>query len=150
MSTSLFDLPKDRIELNYISEQLGDHQRVELPFKLLLLGNYKGREEEVSITDRRCVNVETANFPEVMREAKVRLQTTVEDKLSSKGSDSDGSLAVDIQFDSLRDFHPDAFAKQVPELDTLLKFRKLLTKAKTEPQRIQQTVAEIRALLQAE
>ncbi len=147
MSAPVYNLPYDRIKVTYVSDHSANKEETELPLKLLMLGDYKGVEDPDSISDRKAVSINKNNFAEVMSAFNVTLQHSVSDRLSDARKNMQPTLAVDIKFDSLRDFHPDAFSKQVPELAKLIKFRELLTKAKTHPKNIQQTVKEIEQLL---
>ncbi len=147
MSAPVYNLPYDRIKVTYVSDHSVNQEETELPFKLLMLGDYKGIEDTDSISDRKAISINKNTFAEVMSAFNVTLQQNVDDKLSDARENMTPTLPIDIKFDSLRDFHPDAFSKQVPELAKLIKFRELLTKAKTEPKNIQQTVKEIEQLL---
>lgn len=147
MSAPVYNLPYDRIKVTYVSDHSATQEETELPLKLLMLGDYRGVEDPDSISDRETISINKNNFSEVMRAFDVTLQTNVADRLSDVRENMAPTIGLDIKLKSLRDFHPDAFSKQVPELDKLIKFRKLLTKAKTHPKDIQQTVKEIEQLL---
>jgi type VI secretion system protein ImpB len=148
MQNHFFNLPSERIQVTYVPEQLGDDRKVELPFKLLLLGNYQGQVQNKSISDRKCVSIDKNNFDSVMLESNVKLEFEVKNCLSSNVEAlNQATLPVQLNLNSLRDFHPDAISKQVPELDTLLKFRALLKKLKAQPKQADKIIAEINELL---
>jgi type VI secretion system protein ImpB len=119
--------PKERINIVY-KPATGDAQEdVELPLKLLFIGDYTGRPDPRPLEERKPINIDKDNFQQVLAEQKLALHLQVPDKLSNeKGS----SLNVDLQFKKLSDFAPEAVAKQVPELRRLLELRGALTALK--------------------
>jgi type VI secretion system protein ImpB len=119
--------PKERINIVY-KPATGDAQEdVELPLKLLFIGDYTGRPDPRPLEERKPINIDKDNFQQVLAEQKLALQLQVPDKLSNeKGS----NLNVDLQFKKLSDFAPEAVAKQVPELRRLLELRGALTALK--------------------
>lgn len=120
--------PKERINIKYVPAT-GDQQAdTELPLKLLVVGDFKGGEEETPIEERQSVSVDKNNFQSVMREAGLSLQTAVPNRLEE--SDEPTDIAVNLSFRSLEDFSPDAVAKQVPELRKLVELREALVALK--------------------
>ncbi|BBI64292.1 type VI secretion system-associated protein [Vreelandella sulfidaeris] len=120
--------PKERINIKYVPAT-GDQQAdTELPLKLLVVGDFKGGEEETPIEERQSVSVDKNNFQSVMREAGLSLQTAVPNRLEE--SDESTDIAVNLSFRSLEDFSPDAVAKQVPELRKLVELREALVALK--------------------
>ncbi|MFH0258315.1 type VI secretion system contractile sheath small subunit [Vibrio rumoiensis] len=119
--------PKERINIKYIPATGDAQSEVELPFKTLVVGDFKGHTEETSIEERKATSIDKDNFQSVMRESNLNINTSVANKLSDeKGSD----LSISLNFKSLEDFSPDSVADQVPEVKKLIELREALVALK--------------------
>jgi len=119
--------PKERVNIVYKPAIGNAKEDVELPLKLLLLGDYTGRPDPRPLEDRKPVNVDKDNFQKVMAEHKLALNFQVKDKLSDQ---EDSELNVNLKFRRLSDMEPEAIANQVPQLKKLLDLRAALTALK--------------------
>jgi len=119
--------PQERVNITYKSS-VGDAQaEVELPLKMLFIGDYTGRKDDTPLEERKPINIDKDNFQQVLKEQKLGVDLNVSDKLS--GTEG-GNLAVSLKFQKLADFGPDALVEQVPELRKLMALRTALTALK--------------------
>lgn len=118
--------PKERVNIVY-KPAIGDaKEEVELPLKLVMLGDYTLRDDDTPLEDRKVISVNKDNFNEVIRGQKLNVTFSVGNKLADDG----GEIPVNLKFDSLKDFEPENIARQVPELQKLLAVREALTTLK--------------------
>lgn len=121
--------PKERVNITY-KPSTGDRQaEVELPLKMLCIGDYTGKPDDRPLEDRKPVNVDKDNFQQVLAEHNLGVEIGVKNVLVEDGDA--GELAVKLRFKKLGDFGPDAVAEQVPELKQLLELRAALTSLKS-------------------
>lgn len=119
--------PKERINIKYIPATGDTQSEIELPFKILVVGDFKGHAEDTSIEERKAISINKDNFQSVMRENNLSINTSVDNKLSAdKGDD----LSIKLQFKSLEDFSPDSVVSQVPEVNKLIELREALVALK--------------------
>jgi type VI secretion system protein ImpB len=119
--------PKERVNIVYRPATGDAKEEVELPLKLLVMGDFTGRTDDRSLEDREPINVDKDNFNEVLKEQNITLDLTVANKLSGE---PDEEMAVKLIFESLKDFGPDMIAEKVPELKKLLELRESLSALK--------------------
>ena len=128
MSKSLGSVaPKERINIKYVPATGDQQSEVELPLKMLVAGDFTGQPEGLALEDRQPVRIDKDTFNDVLDKANVNLAITVPSKLSQ---DPGGELDVQLRFQSIDDFGPDAIARQVPELNKLLELREALVALK--------------------
>ncbi|MGJ8680372.1 type VI secretion system contractile sheath small subunit [Paraglaciecola sp.] len=119
--------PKERVNIKY-SPATGDAQEeVELPLKMLMMGDYTMRNDDTPIEERAPINVDKDNFNKVMEGQKLSLDVLVDNKLTEEEG---AELALNLKFDTLKDFEPENVVKQVPELNQMLELREALTALK--------------------
>lgn len=119
--------PKERVNIVYKPATGDAKEEVELPLKVLVMGDFTMAEDDTPVEDRRAINIDKDNFNDVLKGQNLNLKTNVEDKL---GDDPDAPMAVDLDFNSLKDFDPDAIVQKVPELKQLMELRTALTALK--------------------
>jgi type VI secretion system protein ImpB len=113
--------PPARVNL-FLEVAKGDaKERIELPMRMLVLGDFKGRPDGQALAEREVINVTNNNFEDVLKSQELGLEMAVENTLTGEGD-----LKVDLKLDSMKAFSPEAIAQQVPELARLLATRNLL------------------------
>lgn len=117
--------PKERVNIVYRPATGGAKAEVELPLKLLVLGDFTLRNDDTPIEEMKPINVDKDNFNDVLKGQKLSLDLTVPNRLEA-GADEDAVLAVNVKFDSLDDFSPDAIVDKVPELRQMVELRDAL------------------------
>ena len=115
--------PKERVNIVYKSNTGDQTEDVELPLKLLVVGDFTGKESDVPVEDRDPININKDNFNDVMGGMNLGLDLNVRDTLSDKDDDE---MAVSLKFDSINDLNPDSIAQQIPELNSMLEMRRAL------------------------
>ena len=115
--------PKERVNIVYRPATGGAQEEVELPLKLMLIGDYTLSEDERSLEERKAINIDKDNFNQVMREHKLALDVNVPNRLSGEEGEE---MSASLKFETLKDFSPEAVVRQVPELARLLELREAL------------------------
>jgi type VI secretion system protein ImpB len=122
--------PKERVNIVY-RPATGDAQaEVELPLKLLVLGDFTLRHDDTPVEDIKPVSIDKDNFNDVLKGQKLSLQLSAPNKLDEKAGPDD-MLSLNLTFNSINDFTPDALAQQIPELRQMLELRDALKALKS-------------------
>ena len=119
--------PKERISVVYKPATGDAQEEIELPLKLMMLGDFTGRPDDRAVEDRKPINVDKDNFNEVLRQQNLQVDMTVANRLAAEEGEE---MGVSLKFQSLKDFSPESVARQVPELNKLLELREALTALK--------------------
>jgi type VI secretion system protein ImpB len=119
--------PKERVNIVYRPATGDAKEEVELPLKMLVVGDFTMKEDDRMIEEREPINIDKDNFDEVMRAQNLKLDVDVADKISG---DPDKEIAVSLNFESIKDFSPEAIAQHTPELNQLLQLREALSALK--------------------
>ncbi len=115
--------PKERVNIVYRPATEGAQEEVELPLKLLVLGDFTLRDDETPIDELSPVTIDKDTFNDVLAAQAPRLTLEVPDlRQPVRGA----TLQVELRFRSLADFAPDALVDQVPQLQSLLRLREAL------------------------
>ncbi|MFF7064541.1 type VI secretion system contractile sheath small subunit [Pseudomonas sp. NPDC008258] len=120
------EVPKARVNIKLDLHTGGAQRKVELPLKLLLMGDYSNGKEQRPLSERSKANINKNNFDSVMADYSPSLRFVVENTLAGDGSDA----AVALDFQCMKDFEPEQVARQLPQLRALLAMRNLLRELK--------------------
>lgn len=87
--------PKERVNITY-KPATGDAQsEVELPLKMLVIGDFTGKKDDRPVEERKPINVDKDNFNQVMTEHRLGVTMAVPDKLSSTEG---GDMSLTLNF----------------------------------------------------
>jgi len=109
-----------RVQIEYDVELYGAQKKVQLPFVMGVMADLSGKPEDPlpPVADRKFLEIDVDNFDARMKAMKPRVAFQVENTLTGEGS-----LPVDITFESMEDFSPAAVARKVDGLNKLLEAR---------------------------
>ncbi len=113
----------ERVRMIYNSSGPNGDEEVELPFRILVLGDFTSNEASEYLDQQMPENITEGNFNSVMRKLSPELNLQVDNKLSES---SDQPFVCEFAFHSLNDFSPEYFIKQSPELRILCELRQQL------------------------
>jgi len=119
--------PKERVNIVYRPATGDAKEEVELPLKLLVMGDFTLRADDRMVEEREPINIDKDNFNEVLKAQNLKLDITIPNKLSE---DPEEEISLGLKFESLADFGPEAIVKNTPELNKLLELREALTSLK--------------------
>jgi type VI secretion system protein ImpB len=117
--------PKERVNIVYRPATGDAKAEVELPLKLLVLGDFTLRDDDTPIEEMKPINVDKDNFNDVLKGQKLSLDLAVPSRLEAN-ADPDAKLALNLKFESIDDFSPDAIVEKVPELRQMIALRDAL------------------------
>jgi type VI secretion system protein ImpB len=156
------ELPQSRITLKYRTNIDGDEQDVSLPLRTMVLGDFSqgsSKDRQETLEDRRLRSLDGTNrVDDLMKDMDITLQVKVANKIDPDKDDVEVTLPVT----GMKSFSPDEVAQHIPQVKalTLLKelllemqsnidnrrdLRKLVQELYQNPERLQNTLAELKA-----
>lgn len=126
-STFQSEIPKARVNIRLDLHTGSAQKKIELPLKLLAVGDFSNGKEELPLSERSKLNVNKNNFNSVLSELNPELKYSVPNTLSDDGSEENISLS----FQEMKDFEPEQVARQIPQLRAMLAMRNLLRDLKS-------------------
>lgn len=121
--------PKERINVTFKPATGGAQEEIELPLKLLAIGDYTQRPDERKVEDRKPISIDKMTFDEVLAKQELSLTLSVPNRLQDDESASD-ELGISLWVNSMKDFNPASLVEQVPELKKLMELRDALVALK--------------------
>jgi len=121
------EVPKARINLKLSLHTGGAQKKVELPLKLLTVGDFSNGKENRPLSEREKINVNKNNFNSVLSEFNPEVNLSVKNTLTDDGSEE----AIKLNFSDIKDFEPEQVARQIPQLRAMLAMRNLLRDLKS-------------------
>lgn len=115
--------PRERVNIVYRPATGDAKEEVELPLKILVMGDFTGKSDDRPLEEREPINIDKDNFNEVLKAQDMGIDISVPNKISGK---EDDELNVSLKFESIKDFGPEAVSKNTPEMNRLLELREAL------------------------
>jgi type VI secretion system protein ImpB len=116
-----------RVQITYDVETGGAIEMKELPFVVGVMADLSGKPEQplpnLKDPKRKFVEIDRDNFNDVMKGMAPRLAYKVDNKLTN----DDTKMSVELKFNNIDDFTPEAVADQVEPLRKLVEVRKQLS-----------------------
>ncbi|AOM40246.1 type VI secretion system contractile sheath small subunit [Xenorhabdus hominickii] len=109
-----------RVQIEYDVETYGSEKMVQLPFVMGVIADLAGKPVEAlpDVNDRKFLEIDVDNFDERMNSIKPRIAFQVENTLINEGQ-----MSIDLTFENMDDFQPDAIARKVEPLAKLMEAR---------------------------
>ncbi|EIK93179.1 hypothetical protein PMM47T1_28351 [Pseudomonas sp. M47T1] len=120
--------PKERINVTFKPALGNAQEEIELPLKLLVLGDFTQQADERKVEDRKPISIDKNNFDDVLAKQNLNLTISIPNRLQEESENEE--LAVSIKVGSMKDFNPANLVDQVPELKKLMELRDALVALK--------------------
>ena len=121
------EVPAARVNIELDLHTGGSKKKVELPLKILSVGDYGRGKDKRTLSEKEKVSINKNNFDAVLKDFKPEVALNVPNTLADDGS----NVNVNISFESMNDFSPEQVAKKIPQLRSLLAMRNLLRDLKS-------------------
>jgi len=128
------EIPKSRITLTYRIPQGVEQKELELPFRVVVMGNLSGstadgknksKDQQVDLDKRSIRRLDGKNLNKVMADMDLKVSVKVKDCIEP-GDDGSNELEVTLPIKSMKSFTPAEIAQNVPKIKALLLLKKLL------------------------
>lgn len=120
------EIPKSRITLTYRTAVNGQSEDVQLPLRLLMMGDFSNGtsvDRQVDLDRRSIRNLDGTNLDDVMADMNMSIRLTVPNRINP---DAAQDIEVELPVTSMESFQPAAVANGIPKVKALLLLRKLL------------------------
>lgn len=120
--------PKERINVTFKPATGGAMEEIELPMKVMVIGDFLQRPDEQSLTDRKPISITKSNFQDVMTNQKLTLEMSVPNVLQD--NDTEDDIPIKLTISDMHDFEPANIINQIPETKKLYQIREALVSLK--------------------
>jgi type VI secretion system protein ImpB len=121
------EVPKSRVNIKLDLHTGGAQKKVELPLKLMVMGDYSNGKEQRPLSERDKVNINKNNVDSVLSEFSPSVAFAAPNTLVT----DEPEVSIELKFQRLNDFEPEQVARQIPQLRALLAMRNLLRDLKS-------------------
>ncbi|MFD1804242.1 type VI secretion system contractile sheath small subunit [Mixta tenebrionis] len=113
-----------RVQIEYDVEIYGAERKIQLPFIMGVMADLVGKpvDPQPGVDERKFLEIDIDNFDERMKALKPRVAFQTDNTLTGEGR-----LNIDLTFESMEDFSPDAVARKVEPLNKMLEARTQLS-----------------------
>jgi type VI secretion system protein ImpB len=113
-----------RVHITYEVEKGGAIENKELPFSLAVVGDFASQEnvaedKKTKVKDRKFVSVDQTTFDNVLSAMAPKTSFRVKNVITEQS----GEFGVNLEFNALDDFSPEAVVQQVEPLKKLVELR---------------------------
>lgn len=118
------EIPKSRLTLRYRTDVDGEKADMELPFRLMVMGDFSqgtSKDQKTPLEQRQIRNFDGKNLNSVMADMGMSVEVSVPNRI-----DGNGEVDVRLPITSMRSFEPEAIIEAVPKMKALLRLRKVL------------------------
>lgn len=121
------EIPRSRLNLRYRTTIKGEAEMLELPFRLLVLGDLSlgtSMDRESDLESRRFRSLDGKNLDSVIEDMRMTMRFKVPNRVDPQEEDEE--LEVTLPVKNRKSFNPDLVAANVPKIASLLLLRRLL------------------------
>jgi type VI secretion system protein ImpB len=126
-STFQNEVPKARVNIRLDLHTGSAQKKMELPLKLLAVGDFSNGKESRPLSERNKININKNNFNSVIHELNPEVSLVVKNTITGDGAEE----SVNLSFTEIKDFEPEQVARQIPQLRAMLSMRNLLRDLKS-------------------
>ncbi|MDR2354182.1 MAG: type VI secretion system contractile sheath small subunit [Deltaproteobacteria bacterium] len=119
-------IARERVNIVY-KNPLNEQEEVELPFKVLIMGDFSNTEDPTPLNERHPIPLNDSNLELVFKALSPSLDFRIKETLRGK---SDETIAISLQLQSFADFEPNNLVEKIPSLKQVLKLRTSLLAAR--------------------
>jgi type VI secretion system protein ImpB len=116
--------PKERINVTFKPATGGAVEEIELPMKVMVMGDFLQRHDPRNLSERKPVSINKNNFAEVMANQKLGLELAVPNVLQD--GEAENEMRANLKIESMKDFEPGNILEQIPETNKLMRIRDAL------------------------
>lgn len=120
------EIPKSRLTLTYRTDVHGEKEDVQLPFRLLVMGdlsNGTSKDRQSDLDQRQIRTLDGTNLNAVMADMGGSMSFSVPNRIDPEKAEE---LPVELPINSMKSFTPAKVAEGIPKVRALLLLRKLL------------------------
>ncbi len=110
------EVPTARVNIKLDLHTGGVQKKVELPLKLLTVGDFSNGREQRPLSEREKVDINKNNFNDVLAKFSPVVNLSVKNTLAGDDRKDD----INLTFKNIRDFEPEQVARNIPQLRVLL------------------------------